>query len=133
MISMAKLLNKKKENSKTAFDNKSNNKKKLLLFVTIVSHGHGDEIVELLKNLKVSAQFVQRAHGTASSTITDMLGFEDNGKDVVLSIVKKEDISLIKKDIARYFDSSKRNKGVAFSISMTSIVGIAAYRFLANV
>ncbi len=128
---MAKLVSRKENSVKLPFD-KSNDIKKLSLFVTIVNTGQGDAIANLFKNLNVSAQFIQKAEGTANRTIQNLLGIEDNRKEVVLSIIRTEDVPSAKKEVESFFLASKRNKGIAISISMTSIVGVTAYRFLAN-
>lgn len=128
---MAKTVTRKETKEKVPFE-KSNEIKKLSLFVTIVNTGQGDAVANLFKNLNVSAQFIQKAEGTANRSIKDLLGIEDNRKEVVLSIIRTEDVPNAKREVESFFLASKRNKGIAISISMTSIVGVTAYRFLAN-
>lgn len=128
---MAKLVSKRDMKGQVPFE-KTNEIKRLSLFITIVNTGQGDAVVNLLQKLNVSAQFIQKAEGTASTSIRDLLGIEDNRKDVVLSILRTEDVQNAKREVESFFLASKKNKGIAISISMTSIVGVTAYRFLAN-
>mgnify|MGYP003303863670 CR=1 FL=1 len=106
--------------------------KKLSLFVTIVNAGQATPILRIFEDAGVSAQFVQRGKGTATKQILDILGVEDNGKDVVLSLIKQESIPDVKNELNAFFVASKKNKGIGFSIPMTSIIGVKVYQFLAN-
>ena len=122
---------KKKESPKkedSAFENRSDIKK-LVLYTIIVPRGQGENIIRLLKANKSSAQFVQFGEGTASNAIRDILGVEDTKKDIVYSIVREDAVPDIKKELDVYFIASKRNRGIAYTISLTSIVGVKLYKF----
>lgn len=127
---MAILKRKTKETSKP-FE-QSHDIKKLSLVVTIVNKGQGIAIVNLLKNYECAVSFIQRGEGTASKSIYDVLGLQDNTKDIVISIIKSERGEEVKKEIEAYFMANKRNKGVSVRIPLSSIVGVNVYRFLAN-
>lgn len=106
--------------------------KKMSFFVTIVNHGQSAAVVKLFQNAGVSAQFIETGHGTADKKVLDILGIADNRKEVIFSIIKKEAIPEMKKELEAFFAVNKRNKGIGFSIDMTSIIGIKVYQFLAN-
>lgn len=106
--------------------------KKLSMFVTIVNANLATPILRIFENAGVSAQFVQRGQGTATKQIRDILGIEDNSKDIVISLIKKESIPDVKVELEAFFAASKRNKGIGFSIPMTSVIGVTVYNFLAN-
>ena len=108
------------------------NYEKLSIFITIVNHGLADPVVKLFQNFGVSAQFIQRGEGTATRQIRDILGIEDTGKDIVISIIKKDKIEEVKPDLWAFFSASKYNKGIGFSIPMTSMIGVKVYQFLSN-
>ena len=105
---------------------------KLSIFITIVNHGLAGPIIKLFEHAGVSAQFIQRGNGTATRQIRDILGIEDTGKDIVISIIKKDKIADVKPDLLAFFSASKYNKGIGFSIPMTSMIGIKVYQFLAD-
>ena len=123
---------KKKKVEQTPNATPQTNFEKMSIFVTIVNHGLADPIVKLFENNGVSAQFIQRGNGTASKEIRDILGIEDTGKDIIISIIKKENIKDLKQELLAFFRASKYNKGIGFSIPMTSMIGIKVYQFLAN-
>lgn len=106
--------------------------KKLCLFVTIVNNGLSSPIVKLFEHNGCSAQFIEHGEGTATRQVLDILGVEDTRKDVVFSFIKEESKEDIKQELEAFFAINKKNKGIAFSIPMTSVIGIKVYQFLAN-
>lgn len=122
---------KKKESPKkedSAFETRSDIKK-LVLYTVIVPRGQGENIIRIFKANKSSAQFVQYGEGTASNAIRDILGSEDTKKDIVYSLIREDVVPDIKKELDVYFIASKRNRGIAYTISLTSIVGVKLYKF----
>ena len=107
--------------------------KKLLLFVTIVGEGQAPAIIRLFERGGSSAQFVQRGEGTATKEIYNILGIEETGKDIVFSFLAEDKIPEIKKELSAFFVASKRNRGIGFSLPLSSIIGVRVYQFLANV
>ena len=105
---------------------------KLYVYVTIVNFGQSQNIINIFNLGGCSAQFIQVGNGTANKQIYDILGIEDNRKEVILSIVSRNQINSIKPELEAYFVASKRNKGIGFSIPMKSIIGVKLYQFLAN-
>ena len=71
---------KKKEN-KLPYD-KANDIKPLVAYFAIVNQGNADAIVEIFKKAGSSLQLVQMGHGTANKQIRDILGIEDNQKEI---------------------------------------------------
>ena len=106
--------------------------KKLLLFITIVTSGHGSHITRMFEKIGVSAQFVQSGEGTATKEINNLLGIEDVDKDIVVSFITEDKIPLIRQDLSEYFSSNKRNRGIGMAIQLSSVIGVRVYQFLAN-
>ena len=106
--------------------------KKLLLFITIVTSGHGSHITRMFEKIGVSAQFVQSGEGTATKEINNLLGVEDVDKDIVVSFIAEDKIPLIRQDLSEYFSSNKRNRGIGMAIQLSSVIGVRVYQFLAN-
>ena len=106
--------------------------KKLLLFITIVGEGQATAIRRLFERYGCSAQFVERGEGTATKEIYNILGVENIGKDIVFSFISEDKVEDIKKVLEAYFITSKRNRGISFSIRLSSIIGVKVYQFLAN-
>ena len=106
--------------------------KKLLLFITIVGEGQATAIRKLFERYGCSAQFVERGEGTATKEIYNILGVENIGKDIVFSFISEDKVDDIKKELEAFFVASKRNRGISFSIRLSSIIGVKVYQFLAN-
>ena len=106
--------------------------KKLLLFITIVGEGQATAIRKLFERYGCSAQFVERGEGTATKEIYNILGVENIGKDIVFSFISEDKVDDIKKELEAFFIASKRNRGISFSIRLSSIIGVKVYQFLAN-
>lgn len=118
-----------KEEERPAFETREDIRR-LYLYTIIVPRGQSDNIVRILKAYKSSAQFIQYGEGTASNAIREILGTEDTKKDVVFSIVREDAIPDIKRELDVYFIASKRNRGIAYTIQLTSIIGVKLYKFL---
>ena len=103
---------------------------KLVLYTIIVNYGQGDNILRILKNNKSSAQFVRMGEGTASKQVLDILNIEDNRKEIVYSLVSEEAVPDIKRELEAYFAISKRNAGIAYTMPLSTIVGVKIYKFL---
>ena len=106
--------------------------KKLLLFVTIVGKGQSKPVMKIFERGGSNAQFVQRGEGTAQKEIYNILGIEDVDKDIVFSFISQDKISDIKTELNAFFLASKKNRGIGFSIPLSSIIGVRVYQFLAN-
>ena len=106
--------------------------KKLSLFVTIVSEGLAPIVIRLFERGGSSAQFVQRGEGTAQKEIYDILGIENNGKDIIFSFLSEDKIDDMKKELAAFFAANRRNKGIGMVIPLSGIIGVRVYQFLAN-
>ena len=106
--------------------------KKLSLFITIVGKGQAQPITRLFERGGSSAQFIQRGEGTASKEIYSILGVEDNDKDIVFSFISQDKIPDIKTELNAFFLANKKNRGIGFSIPLSSIIGVRVYQFLAN-
>lgn len=106
------------------------NMEKLLVFISIVNRGQGSYVLKLMENEGANAQFVQRGEGTAKKEIRDILGIDDNTKEVIFSIISNDKVENAKRELDAFFHVNKKNRGIGFSIPMTSIIGMKVYQFL---
>lgn len=105
---------------------------KLSLFITIVNRGQANPILHLFEKGGSSTQFVQSGEGTATKELYDILGLEDNQKDVVLSFVREDKVQDLINELEGFFAVSKRNKGISLAIPLSSIIGVRVYQFLTD-
>ena len=96
--------------------------KKLKVLVTIVNRSKADFYLDVLEGYEVNLQTVIYGRGTAPSEILQYLGFIQDDKAVILSIVQEEkikDITIAYED--KYF-KTKNGKGIAFTIPISSVI-----------
>ena len=125
---MKKELKNKVENNKT----KNIAPKKLKLLITVVNRKKADYYVDLLQDFEANMQLVTYGRGTANSEMLNMLGLADAEKAVIFSIIKDENIKKILETLEEKFATIRDGKGIAYSVSLNSVIGVAIYQFLAN-
>ena len=128
---------KKKSSSLKATTQKSATTQKvksnrLELLVTIVSRQKAEFFADLIQSFDVNMQMLVRAEGTANAEMLSLLGLPDTQKTVIFSIIKEEKVKDALASIEHRFKSIKNGKGIAYTIPMTSLIGVAVYGFLSN-
>lgn len=106
--------------------------KKLKALFTIVERSKCDFYLDVLEGFGTNFQTVLYGRGTAPSELTGMLGFTNPEKVIIVSIV---DADKVKEIINQYEDkyfNLKNASGIAFSVSLTSVIGKSVYQFLTN-
>ena len=121
-----------KKSNKTQQPENNIEQKKLSMFVTIVNKGQGNFVLKLFESEGANVQFVQHGEGTAQKEIRDILGIEDKSKEIIISLIPNDKIESARKELEAFFKVSKRNRGIGFSIPMTSIIGMRIYQFLCD-
>ena len=107
--------------------------KKLKILVSIVERNKADFYISALEGFDVNMQTILYAKGTAPTELQRYLGIIDNGKAVILSIVNEDRIKDILISYEDKFFKTKNGKGIAFTIPISSIIGVSIYQFLANI
>ena len=126
------MADKKKKKVKIPYD-KANEIKPLVAYFAIVDQGNANAIVEIFRRAGSTASFIQMGRGTASKHVRDILGIEDNRKEIVISIIREDKLNEATTELTAYYAATKRNKGIGFSISLTGLAGVRMYQFLANI
>ena len=106
--------------------------KKLKLLVTIVNRSKTEFYMDLLTAFDVNFQTAVLGKGTAHSDMLYMLGLEDSDKGVIFSVIREDKVQEAMQTLDDKFQSLKKGKGIAFTIPMSSVIGVAIYRFLSN-
>ena len=105
---------------------------KLKLLITVVNRSKADFYTDILQGFEVNMQTVMAAHGTVSTEMQHLLGLEDTDKAVLFSIIKDSNIQAALDTLETKFRTVKNGKGIAFTVPMSSVVGVAIYQFLSN-
>ena len=106
--------------------------KKLKLLVTIVNRNKTEFYMDFLSGFDVNFQTAALGRGTAKSETLHLLGLEESDKGVIFSVINEDKTEEILRELDNKFQTLKKGKGVAFTIPLTSVIGVAIYRFLSN-
>lgn len=105
---------------------------KMQLLFTIVNRNKAEFYADLLQNYEVNMQLALSASGTAGSGMLELLGLTDTDKTVIISIIRREKAGEAMLALEEKFKTVKGGKGIAYTVPMTSTVGVAIYQFLSN-
>lgn len=105
--------------------------KKLEMLVTIVDRNKGEFYMDVISQYEVNCQMYLQGMGTATSDLVDLLGLNIN-KAVILSIVREEMAETIIHTLEDRFTSIKNGKGIAFTVPLSSVIGVNLYQFFSN-
>lgn len=106
--------------------------RKLKLLITVVNSGKAEFYADLLQSLEVNMQLSLTAKGTASSETLGLLGLSETGKTVLIGVIREDRAAEALSLLEEKFRTIKNGKGIAYTVPLTSAVGVAIYRFLSN-
>ncbi len=119
-----------KRNDKSA--NSKVNTGKLEVLVTIVNRKKTEFYLDLLQSFEVNMQAAVRAQGTAKAQTLHLLGLEDLPKSVIFSLIREDKVSDALAALESKFQTIKDGEGIAYTIPLTSVIGVAIFGFLSN-
>ena len=102
--------------------------KKLKLLVTIVNRTKAD----LLQSFEVNMQIITRAKGTAGSEMLHYMGLEESEKTVIFSLIREDRAEEALRTVEEKFRTIRNGKGIAYTIPLSGVMGVAIYQFLSN-
>ena len=105
---------------------------KLKLLITVVPRRKTEFFMDLIQSFDVNMQFCCTANGTASSDIMALMGLEDNEKRVIFSIVREDMAPRVLLALEEKFATIKNAKGIAMTVPLSGMIGVAIYQFLTN-
>ena len=105
--------------------------KKLKLLFTVVDRPKAEFYLDVISQFDVNYQMAVSGLGTASSELIDMLGLNIH-KAVILSVVREDLVESILNCLEDKFATIKNEKGIAFAVPLSSVIGVNLYQFLSN-
>ena len=105
---------------------------KLKLLITVVNRTKAEFYIDLLQSFEINMQLSMAANGTANTEMMTMLGLSDNEKTVIFSVIREDLVKPALDKLEEKFRTIKNGKGIAYTIPMTSVIGVAIYQFLCN-
>ena len=106
--------------------------KKLKLLVTVVSRNKSEFYMDYLSGFDINLQTAVAGQGTAPSDALYLWGLADSDKSVIFSVVREDRTEAVMQGLEEKFHTVRGGKGIAFTIPMTGVIGVAIYRFLSN-
>lgn len=106
--------------------------KGLKLLVTIVGRNKAEFYMDLLQSMEINVQMSLLASGTANMDMLQLLGLTDSDKSVILSVVREDRARETLALLGEKFKTVRGGKGIAYTIPLSSVIGVANYRFLSN-
>ena len=105
---------------------------KLKLLFTVVDRKKAEFYSDFIQSFEVNMQLTLAARGTASTETLSLLGISSTDKSVIISVIKEEKAAAILRGLEDKFRTIKNGKGIAYTVPMSGTIGVAIYRFLAN-
>lgn len=105
---------------------------KLKLLITIVNRNKTELYLDFLSSFDINMQLSTAASGTASTDMLRYLGLNDSEKSVVFSVIREDNEDKALKFLEEKFKTVKNGKGIAYTVPMTGVIGVAIYQFLSN-
>ncbi len=106
---------------------------RLELLITVVNRKKSEFYQDLLLSFDVNFQTAVNARGTASMQMLSLLGLEDSPKTVIFSFIREDKIQDALAALENKFQTIKDGRGVAYTVPLSSVIGVTAYGFLSNV
>ncbi len=106
--------------------------KRMMLLFTVVNRDKAEFFADLLQSFEVNMQLMLSASGTAGTKMLQLLGLANSDKTVILSVIRRERQEEALSMLEEKFRTVKGGKGIAYTVPMTSTIGVAIYQFLSN-
>lgn len=95
--------------------------KQMRAVFTIVDYSRGEQIADIYKNEHIPLRLVTHGHGMVDSNTLDYLGFGENKKSIMISLLSAERTKYIFSVLSETMDLRKAGKGIAFSVPISSM------------
>ena len=106
--------------------------KKLLLLFTVVNRDKAEFYADVIQHYEVNMQLILTASGTASTKMLGLLGLASTDKSVIISVIRRDTEKEVLDALKTRFKTVRGGKGIAYTVPMTSTIGVAIYQFLSN-
>ncbi|MDO4540466.1 MAG: hypothetical protein Q4B48_05130 [Syntrophomonadaceae bacterium] len=106
--------------------------KRIKLMISIVERNRGQEVIDFCRMRQAHFHLLCRGYGTADSELQNLLGLGTREKDVVLSVVREEELEPLLEGLRQRLQLNQAGRGIAFTIPIGSVCGHAALAQLAG-
>lgn len=106
--------------------------RRLKLLFTVVDRKKAELFADLIGAYEVNMQMMVAAEGTAPTEVLRVLGFADSEKTVIISVIPADQTKPILSMLEEKFRTVRGGKGIAYTVPISSTIGVAIYQFLSN-
>lgn len=101
---------------------------KLMLLVTVVPRRKAEFYVDLIASFECNMQLEVSSFGTSG-----VFGLSnDLEKQTIFSVIRQDRVADVMAVLNQKFSTIRGGKGLAFTVPLTSMVGVSSYQFLSN-
>ena len=105
---------------------------KLKLLFTIVNREKAELYEDFLQDFRVNVHLTLAAQGTATGDILQVLGLSQSDKAVIISVIRSDMADAALSFLEEKFKTVKNGKGIAYTVPLSSTIGVAIYQFLSD-
>ena len=102
------------------------------LIICIVDEGFADNVMEAAKECGARGGTVIHAKGTANKELLTLMGLASTDRAVIFSVVREDKIPKLLASLEHKFKTIKNGKGIAYTVPLSSLIGVSAFAFLCN-
>ena len=88
--------------------------------------------MDFLQSFEINLQFMMLARGTVKDDMLEYLGLASKDKAVIINVIREGQMADALSALDEKFHTIWNGKGIAFTVPLTSTIGIAIYQFLSN-
>ena len=103
----------------------------LKLLITVVNRVKSEYYADLIQSHGANIQCFVSAMGT-STQVLDLIGLSDDRKSAIFSLIRADEADELLEVLGEHFKTIKNGKGIAFTVPLTSLIGVSVYKFLAD-
>ena len=92
----------------------------LCMLFTIVNYSDEKRLLSIINKYKIGFKYVMHGRGTASSSVLDYFGLNDEGKSIITMILPNTISKKLLKEIELKINVNDHGKGICFSIPLSS-------------
>ena len=100
------------------------------LFI-VANRDKGDVYAGMLNDFEINTELLIYGRGTASEEMLRKMGMA-TPKTVILALVREDKASQVLSYLEEKFKTIRNGKGIAFTVPLSAVMGVAAYKFLSN-
>lgn len=105
---------------------------RLELMITVVNRKKGEYFLDLIQSFDVNMQLLALGQGTADAEMLQLLGLADSDKAVIFSVIGESNAEKALAVLEEKFRTIRDGKGIAFTVPLSSLIGVSVYGFLSN-